>query len=146
MAPKQIVILAHRTAAGPHLQRVVKARVAEQACHFTLIVPAEPPEGFVWTERQAAEETRRVVDEAVKLLRGLGADIDGTVGDRRPLLALDDHLRHHDADEIIVSTFPPGASRWLRQDLPHRVERTCDVKTTHVVDEREPAQSRRATA
>ncbi|HVL88813.1 MAG TPA: hypothetical protein VM841_01125 [Actinomycetota bacterium] len=147
MEPKRIVILAHRTAAGPHLQRVVKSRMSEGRCHFTLIVPAQAPEGFVWTEHQAAAETQVVLDEALEIFRGLGADIEGIVGDRRPLLALDDHLRHDDADEIIVSTFSSGASRWLRQDLPHRVARTFDVKMTHVVDERMPAdQGRRASA
>lgn len=147
MEPKRIVILAHRTAAGPHLQRAVKARIGDGPCRFTLIVPAQAPEGFVWTEHQAQTETQSVVDEALEIFRGLGAQIDGIVGDRRPLLALDDYLRHEDADEIIVSTFPMGASRWLRQDLPHRVERTFDVKMTHVVDERVVAdQGRRASA
>lgn len=147
MEPKQIVILAHRTAAGPHLQRLVRARLGEGQCRFTLIVPAQAPEGFVWTEREAGEETERVVSEALAIFRAFDAQIEGVVGDRRPLLALDDHLRHHDVDEIVVSTFPAGASRWLRQDLPHRVERTYDVKMTHVVDERVPSDhSKRASA
>jgi hypothetical protein len=30
---------------------------------------------------------------------------------------------------------PPGASRWLKQDLPHRVERSFSVPVTHVVGE-----------
>lgn len=147
MEPKRILILAHRTATGPHLERLVQKRMAERACRFTLIVPAQSPEGMTWTEGQAVQETQRVVDEAVALFRSLGATIEGVVGDRRPLLAVDDYLRHDDVDEIIVSTFPAGASRWLRQDLPHRVDRTYDVPVTHVVDDRAPqAAQRRATA
>lgn len=147
MEPKRIVILAHRTATGPHLERVVQKRIAEGACRFTLIVPAQSPEGMTWTEGQAVQETQRVVDEAVALFRSHGATIEGRVGDRRPLLALDDYLRHEDADEIIVSTLPAGASRWLRQDLPHRVQRTYDILMTHVVDERVPSLNQtRATA
>jgi hypothetical protein len=36
-------------------------------------------------------------------------------------------------DEILVSTLPTGASRWLQIDLPHQVERMTGVQVTHVV-------------
>jgi hypothetical protein len=36
------------------------------------------------------------------------------------MLAIDDAIRDHGPfEEIILSTLPPGASRWLRLDLPH---------------------------
>jgi hypothetical protein len=31
------------------------------------------------------------------------------------------------ADQIIVSTMPTAVSRWLRQDLPRRIQRKVDV-------------------
>jgi cell pole-organizing protein PopZ len=41
-------------------------------------------------------------------------------------------LRRRQFDEIIVSTLPPGVSRWLHQDLPHRVERKFGLPVTVV--------------
>ena len=42
-------------------------------------------------------------------------------------------------DEIILSTLPPGVSRWLKQDLPHRVERDFSLPVSHVIATEEPA-------
>ena len=36
-------------------------------------------------------------------------------------------------DRIIVSTFPPGISRWLGADLINRLGRSVDIPVTHVV-------------
>jgi hypothetical protein len=41
---------------------------------------------------------------------------------------------HRCGSSVILSTLPPGPSRWLGMDLPHRVERRFGVPVTHVVD------------
>jgi cell pole-organizing protein PopZ len=81
---------------------------------------------------------------ALERFRKLGAEAQGEVGDERPLEAIADAVREEAFDEIILSTLPPGLSRWLRQDLPHRVERTFDVEVTHVVAEPEASEAERA--
>jgi hypothetical protein len=48
-------------------------------------------------------------------------------------------LRTHEFDEIILSTLPAGPSRWLRQDLPHRLARVTRIPVTHVIGSAEDA-------
>jgi hypothetical protein len=36
-------------------------------------------------------------------------------------------------DEVIVSTLPGQASKWMLMDLPHRIARFTGVRVTHVV-------------
>lgn len=68
---------------------------------------------------------------ALTRFKELDAETSGEVGDPDPLQAIADTLRERPFDEIILSTLPPGASRWLRQDLPHRVERSFSIPVTH---------------
>jgi hypothetical protein len=49
------------------------------------------------------------------------------------MLAVGDVLRREEYDEIILSTLPPGASKWLKRDLPHKLARQYQLPVTHVV-------------
>ena len=60
-----------------------------------------------------------------------GAAVEGIVGDASPVRAIDDVLIEHPQDEIILSTLPPGISRWLNKDLPHRVEQRFALPVDH---------------
>ena len=57
---------------------------------------------------------------------------EGTVGDPDPVAAVQDAVNFKEFDEIIVSTLPKHLSKWLRLDLPHRVEHATGKKVTHV--------------
>jgi GABA permease len=70
---------------------------------------------------------------AIDRFRELGADADGEVGDPRPIDAIRDALRAGDFNAIIVSTLPPGASRWLKMDLPARVEAEFGLSVIHLI-------------
>jgi hypothetical protein len=76
---------------------------------------------------------------ALRAFRGMGAQVTGEVGDISPVRAIADALLAAEYDEIILSTLPPGPSRWLRQDVVHRVRRTFAVPCTHIVAEPDPA-------
>ena len=67
---------------------------------------------------------------------------NGEVGDESPLAAIKDVLREKEFDEIIVSTLPPGISRWLGQDLVSRVERSFAIPVTHVIGDAESGESK----
>jgi hypothetical protein len=145
MAMHRFLVVANQTLGGPHLARHVRRLLAEGPCAFHVLVPATPPrEMAVWTEgdaRSAAEERLRA---ALERLRELGAEADGEVGDPRPLQAIDDvPLRGERFDGVILSALPPGISRWLKLDLPHRVEARFGLPVTHLVGEPERARPRR---
>jgi hypothetical protein len=139
MDPRRILVVANQTACGDELLDVVKTRIGVGACHFTLLVPATPPhEHATWTEGEARTIARHRMDEALARFRAAGADADGVVGDAHPVRAIDDVMIEQTFDEIILSTLPSRMSRWLKLDLPHRVEQRFDLPVTTVISEKQP--------
>ena len=68
----------------------------------------------------------------------MGAEADGEVGDRDPVMAVRDALRGREVDEVIVSTLPKGMSRWLGEDVPSRLRDSVPVPVTVVTQESTP--------
>ena len=141
---RNILILANRTAPGGHLQDLVRTRMKEGPCHFTLLVPTEPPHGsLTWTDDDVIAAAHRRMETAVEGLRALGAEVEGRVEEGPPMAAVDAFMQvvrysHGEGfNEIVVSTLPPGGSRWLKQDLVHRLQRHYDVPVTHVISSAE---------
>lgn len=141
---RRYLVVANQTLGGPHLIDRVRETLETGPCSFHVLVPATPPEHVAtWTEGEALAVAQERLDAALSRFKELGAEVGGEVGDPNPLEAIADAMREHTFDEIILSTLPPGASRWLKQDLPHRVERSFSVPVTHVVgedEERKPEQ------
>ena len=120
---RRVLVVANQTACGDELLAVIEARVRQGPCRFTLLVPATPPaEHATWTEGSAKSLARRRMAEALARFETVGATAEGVIGDPHPVRAIDDVLIDAPQDEIILSTLPPGVSRWLRLDLPRRVE------------------------
>jgi hypothetical protein len=137
---RRYLVVANQTLAGPHLADMVRERLAVGSCTFHVVVPATAPaDHAVWTEGEAVALAEERLDDALKRFRDLGAEADGEVGDHSPVEAIRDAIGDREFDEIILSTLPSGISRWLRQDLPHRVEKEFDIPVTHVIGEAEPS-------
>ena len=128
------LVVANQTLGGPHLARVVRDRLEDGPCSFHIVVPATPPKGqWTYTENEARKLARARLDAAIARFIELGADVDGEIGDARPLDAIADALRDGVFDGIIVSTLPPGRSRWLKMDHIGRVTAEFGLKVHHVV-------------
>jgi cell pole-organizing protein PopZ len=137
---RRYLVVANQTLGGQHLAETVRGCLAAGPSRFHVVVPATVPQDHaVWTEGEAHALAQQRLEAALDRFRSLGAEVEGEVGDERPLEAIADAVREHQFDEIILSTLPPGLSRWLRQDLPHRVERQFDLPVRHVIGEAEPA-------
>src|SRR5690606_26769352 len=122
------------TLGGAHLLAELRRRVAEGPCRFHVVVPANTGSGG-WTHTidEARVVAGRRLQQAIAAFGDLGAQVDGQVGDERPLDAMLDALRRWPCDEVILSTLPAGASRWLGMDLVSRAQRVLPVPVTHVM-------------
>jgi len=125
------LVVANQTLGAEHLLDRVRDCARAGPCRFYLVVPATHPMG-AWTEGAVRSDAQRRLDEGLARFRALGVEVDGEVGDTSPVLAVKDAMLAHTFDAIIVSTLPPGVSRWLKQDLPHRLERASGLPVTHV--------------
>ncbi|MGH2662895.1 MAG: hypothetical protein ACRDH8_08815 [Actinomycetota bacterium] len=133
---RRYLVVANQTLGGQHLAEKVRACLAAGPSRFHVLVPATSPQDHVmWTEGEAIAMAQQRLERALDQFRHLGAEADGEVGDESPFEAIQDAVREQEFDELILSTLPAGLSRWLKQDLPHRVERALDLPVTHVVGE-----------
>ncbi len=136
------LIVANRTVGGRELAAAVEQRVA--AGHrFQLLVPvAAPVTAAVAVGAAAADMTAgafhavpdeyQVASERLEFgldwLTSLGAEASGRLStESDTAAAVTAAVDTDDIGEVIVSTLPTKISRWLRQDLPSRVERSVSV-------------------
>ncbi len=127
------LVVAYQTLGSDRLTETVRELLAVGPCSFYLVVPAIPAGHRRVSRTDGRAVAERRLAESLERFRALGAEFDGEVGDVRPVDAIADALRRRPFDEVVLVTFPPGVSRWLRQDLPSRVERAFDLPVTHLV-------------
>ncbi|MCL4421943.1 MAG: hypothetical protein M1115_02025 [Actinobacteria bacterium] len=149
---RRYLVVANQTLPGAELAEVIRQRVQGGPASFYVVVPVthsqeykawehawsmagalgtpvppltvEDPEG----ERQAVERLRSMLTR----LHNLGIEAEGELGDPDPLTAISEALGGDRFDEVILSTLPPGISRWLGMDLPSRVSRRFNIPVTTV--------------
>jgi hypothetical protein len=139
---RNYLVVANQTLGGEHLIAKVRECMATGPCRFHVVVPATPPaEHATWTEGEAVALASDRLERALAKFRELGADVGGEVGDKNPILAIQDALRNDKFDEVILSTLPPGVSRWLKLDLPTRVAGHFSLPVTHVIADPEPTST-----
>ena len=127
----RVLVVANRTLGSEELSQALCERAELGPVEFKLLVPATPATaGEPTSGREAA---KRQMHEAVEGLRADGLEAEGRVGDPDPIVAVHEVWDPGQFDEVIVSTLPTGASRWLALDLPRRVGRITGAPVTHVV-------------
>ena len=135
---RRYLVVANETLLGMPLTEEVKRRVEEAQgdCAIHIVVPASHGMGM-WTLGQATAKAARQLEHGEARFKGMGAaSVTGVVGDPSPVLAIGDAViaSADDFDEVVISTLPLGRSRWLKQDVIHRVQRAYPRLTvTHVV-------------
>lgn len=136
---RSYLIVANQTLTSRSLTDAIQARLADGPVRTHVVVPLSPVGGrLTWDEQASREMARTRLDEVLERLREMGAEADGEIGDRDPVMAVRDALRGREVDEVIVSTLPKGLSRWLGEDVPSRLRDSVRVPVT-VVTQDEPS-------
>jgi hypothetical protein len=129
---RRILIVANRTAATPTLLEHVKRLAAERPSSFSLLIPDAP----------SSEHTDWTMELALPLLeRAAGGPVDGLTGGEDPFEAIRAEIESGDYDAVVISTLPRRVSKWLRRDLPSRVE-SLGLPVTVLTPEQERVRDR----
>jgi hypothetical protein len=124
---KNVLVLANETVLGEHLLQKIRERAAQGNASFLIVSPqSDPTQG---SHPDAERRLRRALAE----LRGGGIDAHGQVAHPDPFEAALEAIREERVDEIIVSTFGPERSGWLRRDLVDRLRNETGLPVEHVV-------------
>ena len=145
---RRILVIANQTLGGNHLAEVIRARAAVGPLDVLLMVPvthhtdllvalaeAFAVQGGMRPPAQSYDadlDAKNRAAAGVTWLGGLGVSASGEVVGHDPLPDIRESLAHHDVDEVIISTLPAGVSRWLHQDLGHRIRRVTAAPVTVV--------------
>ena len=132
---RRYLVVANRTVCGEHLLEHMRDLAAPEpdGVEFDVVVPATSGPHTGWTEGESEHAAKLRLVDALERFDAAGLRVNGTVGDANPVLAVLDACRDVDYDGIVLSTLPAGPSRWLKRDLPKRIERAVNVPLEHVV-------------
>lgn len=148
---RRYLLIANQTLGGEKLYRQIALRLAEQPCEFHVVVPMTEPEAeSAWVPAdpafgvpvprpdvsEALDEARRRsehrLERMLSTIEEAGGTATGEVGPIDPYTAAVEALEQGSYHEVILSTLPPGISRWLKMDLPSRLKRATDLPVTVV--------------
>jgi len=125
----KLLVVANQTVDSDELFATLHSRTERGPLSVTLLVPQDAQGGL-------AHRVRAALDR----LHEHGVEADAMLGDVDPCCAVIEVWDPRRWDEVVVSTLPTGASRWLRIGLPQRIGRAIDAPVTHV--ESVPAHER----
>jgi len=124
---KNVLVIANETVVGEPLLAKIRERAAAGPASFLIMSPQSDP-----TAGEHPEAERRL-KRALAQLRGEGIDAHGQVAHPDPFSAAMEAVHDERVDEIIVSTWQPLSSGWMRGDVVERLRKETGVPVEHVV-------------
>ena len=122
-----VLVIANETVLGAPLLDKIRERAAASPAAFLILAPQSDPSAA------AHPEAERRLKLALAELRGHGIDAHGQVAHPDPFSAAMEAVHDERVDEIVVSTFQPERSGWLRRDLVGRLRKETNLPVEHVV-------------
>jgi len=132
---QRVLVVANRTLRGSEL-RAELLRRASNGAELRIVAPILCSRVHYIASDIDSElrEARARLNEAMQWAADEGVAASGVVGDPNVALgAIEDELRLSGADEVIVSTHPPGESNWLETGIVERLRDELDIPVTHLV-------------
>ena len=130
-----VLVVANETVVGDPLLERIRERARRSPASFLIISPQSDP------SQGANPEAERRLRRALAILRGEGVEAHGQVAHPDPYTAAMQAVEDERIDEIIVSTFAPARSPWLRRNLVQRLHNATHLPVEHVVTEAAEVES-----
>lgn len=132
---RHVLVVANETVAGRALRAEIVHRTQGYQADVLVVCPALNTKLRHWVsdEDQARAQAQARLDASLAALAEEGIRVRGQVGDADPMQAIDDAFRTFGADEMIISTHPPGRSNWLERGVVELTRELYDVPISHVV-------------
>lgn len=121
-----VLVIANETVVGEPLLERIRERAGASPASFLIVSPQSDPTAG------AHPEAERRLKRALTQLRGEGIDVHGQVAHPDPFSAAMEAVHDERVDEIVVSTFEPLSSGWLRKDLVERLRKETGLPVEHV--------------
>ena len=132
---RRILVIANETVGGQELRELIEQLSAGVREEILVICPALNSRLRHWAsdEDPARAAAQGRLHASIATLADEGIHARGEIGDADPLQAMEDAVRTFGAEEIVISTHPPGRSHWLEQGVVERARERFDVPVHHVV-------------
>lgn len=147
---RRYLVVANETLANDELKQWFAAKAAGHRAEFHIVVPqaapsvlhADPATGLIGpaahtmvveSRRASLEEGERRLASFRTAIAGIPAPVTGEVVLSDPVTAARVVMGRSSFDEILVSALPAGISRWLKLDLPSRIERAFHLPVSTLV-------------
>ena len=139
----RVLVVANRTLQSEDLAAILRRR-GQRGAELRIVAPI-----LVSRVRYIASDVDRELRDAHERLGSAlawaheaGLEASGKVGDPNVALgAIEDELRAFGADEVVISTLPPGRSNWLDTGIVEHLRDELDIPITHVVVDLEPSEA-----
>jgi hypothetical protein len=125
--PANVLVVANETVVGDALLERIRERASRGPASFLIISPQSDP------TQSAHPEAELRLRRALSLLRAAGIEAHGQVAHPDPYTAAMQAIEDERVDEIIVSTFEPAESPWMRRNLVQRLHDDAKLPVEHVV-------------
>jgi len=122
-----VLVIANETVLGAPLLAKIRERAAASPASFLIMSPQSDPTAAAHPEAESR------LKRALAQLRGEGIDVHGQVAHPDPFSAAMEAVHDERVDEIVVSTFEPLSSGWLRGHVVERLQKETGLPVEHVI-------------